>query len=202
MTSAWCSSRSKRMLDIILVTPALVMTAPLMLLIALGIRGTSPGPVLFRQWRWGLNERQFQLLKFRTMENLRAESGPGVTRSGDPRVTRLGKWLRRWKLDELPQFINVLWGDMSVVGPRPHLPQHDDAFVRLMRKYVIRRFIRPGLTGWAQVNGFRGQIHTEGDVQRRVEADIHYLENWSFSLDCLIILKTIKHCILPPRTAY
>ena len=110
--------------------------------------------------------------------------------------------MRRFSVDELPQFVNVLLGDMSVVGPRPHLPKHEELFVKVMSKYVIRRFIRPGLTGWAQVNGFRGEIHSESDIQKRVEADIHYIENWSFSLDCLIILRTAKHCLFPPRSAY
>ena len=91
---------------------------------------------------------------------------------------------------------------MSVIGPRPHLPAHDEMFARAMRRYLIRKFIQPGITGWAQVNGFRGEIFSESDIEKRVEADIHYLENWSFSLDCLIILKTVKHCLLPPRTAY
>jgi putative colanic acid biosynthesis UDP-glucose lipid carrier transferase len=96
----------------------------------------------------------------------------------------------------------VLKGEMSVVGPRPHLPKHEEIFVQMMSKYFIRKFIRPGITGWAQVNGYRGEIHAETDIQRRVEADIHYLENWAFSFDCLIILKTIKHCLFPPRSAY
>ena len=91
---------------------------------------------------------------------------------------------------------------MSVVGPRPHLQKHEEVWIRVMSKYVIRRFIRPGITGYAQINGFRGEIHAEADVQKRVEMDIHYLENWSLSLDCLIVLKTIKHCIFPPRSAY
>ena len=91
---------------------------------------------------------------------------------------------------------------MSVIGPRPHLPRHDELFTRAMRTYVIRKLIRPGITGWAQVNGYRGEVHAENDIARRVEADIHYLENWSFSLDCLIVLKTMRHCIFPPRSAY
>src|SRR5262249_32345479 len=101
-----------------------------------------------------------------------------------------------------PQFINVLTGDMSVVGPRPHIPQHEEMFMRVMRKYLIREFIRPGITGWAQVNGYRGEIRQESDIQGRIAADIPYLENWSISLDLLMILKTIKHCISPPQNAY
>jgi len=120
----------------------------------------------------------------------------------DPRIFPTGAWLRKLSIDELPQFINVLLGDMSVVGPRPHMPEHDAMFVQMTRNYFIRRFIRPGITGWAQINGFRGEIHGEKDVQNRVAADIYYLENWSFSLDCLIIFRTIVTCIFPPRTAY
>jgi len=193
---------NKRVLDLLVATPIVIFVLPWTTALVWFLqKWQSPGPVFFAQTRNGMMGRPFKIYKYRTMyENHGMETVQAS--KGDPRVFPAGRWLRKLSIDELPQFINVLWGDMSVVGPRPHLPQHDDAFVRLMRKYVIRRFIRPGLTGWAQVNGFRGQIHTEGDVQRRVEADIHYLENWSFSLDCLIILKTIKHCILPPRTAY
>jgi len=193
---------NKRVLDLLVAAPIVIFVLPWTTALVWFLqKWQSPGPVFFAQTRNGMMGRPFKIYKYRTMyEHHGMESVQA--RKGDPRVFPAGRWLRKLSIDELPQFINVLWGDMSVVGPRPHLPQHDDAFVRLMRKYVIRRFIRPGLTGWAQVNGFRGQIHTEGDVQRRVEADIHYLENWSFSLDCLIILKTIKHCILPPRTAY
>ncbi len=134
--------------------------------------------------------------------HLHHESEAKQASNHDTRIFPAGSWLRRLSLDELPQFINVLLGDMSVVGPRPHLPQHEELFIRVMRKYLIRKFIRPGLSGWAQVNGFRGEIHTEADIERRVEADIHYLEHWSLSLDCLIILKTFRHCIFPPRSAY
>jgi lipopolysaccharide/colanic/teichoic acid biosynthesis glycosyltransferase len=141
------------------------------------------------------------MLKFRTMHPNNRNEAQQASKN-DSRVFPTGSWLRRLSLDELPQFVNVLAGEMSVVGPRPHLPQHEEMFIRVMRRYVIRQFIRPGLTGWAQVNGFRGEIHTEVDIEQRVEADIHYLETWSFSLDCLIILRTFKHCVAPPRNAY
>lgn len=126
---------------------------------------------------------------------------PGRRRN-DRRIFPLGVWMRKLSIDELPQFINVLFGDMSVVGPRPHMLQHDDMFIKIMRNYSVRRFVHPGITGWAQVRGFRGEIHTEQDARNRVEADIYYLENWSLSLDFLIILKTIKQCLFPLRTAY
>jgi putative colanic acid biosynthesis UDP-glucose lipid carrier transferase len=145
--------------------------------------------------------RPFKMFKYRTMHVSQSDEARQASKN-DSRIFSAGRWMRRFSVDELPQFLNVLLGDMSVVGPRPHLPKHEELFAQVMRKYVIRRFIRPGLTGWAQVNGFRGEIHSEADVQKRVEADLHYLENWSFSLDCLIILRTVKHCLFPPRSAY
>jgi len=161
----------------------------------------SPGPVFFTQVRTGMMGRPFRMVKFRTMHPNNQNEAQQASKN-DSRVFPAGSWLRRLSLDELPQFINVLAGDMSVVGPRPHLPKHEEMFISVMRRYVIRQFIRPGLTGWAQVNGFRGEIHTEADIEQRVEADIHYLETWSFGLDCLIILRTFKHCVFPPRSAY
>ena len=122
--------------------------------------------------------------------------------ANDQRIFPAGIWLRKFSIDELPQFINVLRGEMSVVGPRPHMIKHDDLFLKAMKNYLVRRFVRPGITGWAQVSGFRGEIRVEQDVRDRVSADIYYLENWSLGLDCVIIFKTIKQCILPPRTAY
>jgi putative colanic acid biosynthesis UDP-glucose lipid carrier transferase len=120
----------------------------------------------------------------------------------DQRIYPAGRWLRKLSVDELPQFVNVLLGDMSVVGPRPHLQKHEELWIRAMRKYVVRRFVRPGITGYAQVKGYRGEVRSDADVQNRVEMDIYYLENWSFSLDLVIILKTIQQCIVPPRSAY
>jgi lipopolysaccharide/colanic/teichoic acid biosynthesis glycosyltransferase len=208
--SAWCNSKSKRLLDIILITLALIVTAPLMLLIALGIRGTSPGPVLFRQWRWGLNERQFQLLKFRTMENLRAEAGPAVTRSGDPRVTRLGKWLRRWKLDELPQFINVLRGEMSIVGPRPDLEQFWRQATEVERQVLV---VKPGLTGAATL-AFSNEEEVLAHVReselvgfyvrdllpRKARLDCEYAAQANFLSDCRVLLKTVAGVLFPSLT--
>jgi len=195
------------MLDIILVTPALVITAPLMLLIALGIRGSSPGPVLFRQWRWGLNERQFQLLKFRTMEDMGAESGPGVTRSGDRRVTRLGKWLRRWKLDELPQLINVLRGEMSIVGPRPDLEQFWRQATEVERQVLA---VKPGLTGAATL-AFSNEeellakvpeselveFYVRDLLPRKARLDCEYASQANFLSDCRVLLKTVAAIFSP-----
>jgi putative colanic acid biosynthesis UDP-glucose lipid carrier transferase len=143
----------------------------------------------------------FKMLKYRTMHVNNTNEARQASK-GDPRVFPAGYWLRRLSIDEMPQFLNVLYGNMSVIGPRPHLQKHEEMFIRVMRRYLIRHYMQPGLTGWAQVCGFRGEIHNESDIQKRVEADIHYLENWSFGLDCLIIAKTIKHCVFPPRSAY
>lgn len=192
----------KRVLDLTMAVPVVVLVLPFTTaLVWLVHRLQSPGPVFFKQVRTGMLGRPFCMLKYRTMHlNHNCEARQAT--QGDARIFWAGRWMRRLSLDELPQFINVVIGDMSIVGPRPHLPEHDEMFKRVMAKYVIRRFIRPGLTGWAQVNGFRGEIKAERDIERRVEADIHYLENWSFSLDCLIILKTVKQCMLPPQSAY
>jgi len=192
----------KRLMDLAVSLPVVVFILPFTTLAVWILhRLESPGPVFFRQQRTGMLGRPFTMLKYRTMHtNHNSEAKQAC--QNDPRVFTAGKWLRRLSIDELPQFINVLRGDMSVVGPRPHLSEHDEMFARVMKRYLIRKFIAPGITGWAQVNGFRGEIHTEEDIQRRVEADIYYLERWSFSLDCLIILKTFKHCIFPPRSAY
>jgi exopolysaccharide biosynthesis polyprenyl glycosylphosphotransferase len=192
----------KRLLDICVAVPVILfILPPVTLLVWLLQRWQSPGPIFFAQVRTGMRGRAFTIYKYRTM-HLNGETEAKQATKGDPRVYSAGQWLRKLSLDELPQFINVLKGDMSVVGPRPHLPKHEEIFVQVMRRYLIRKFIRPGITGWAQVNGYRGEIHKESDIQQRVEADIHYLENWAFSLDCLIILKTIKHCLFPPQSAY
>jgi exopolysaccharide biosynthesis polyprenyl glycosylphosphotransferase len=192
----------KRALDLTVAAPVVLLILPIVSVVVwLLQRWQSPGPIFFTQLRTGIMGRPFRIYKFRTM-HLNDSNEAKQALKEDPRVFPAGRWLRKLSIDELPQFINVLKGDMSVVGPRPHLPKHEEMFVRVMSKYFIRKFIRPGITGWAQVNGFRGEIHAETDILRRVEADIHYLENWAFSFDCLIILKTIKHCLFPPRTAY
>jgi exopolysaccharide biosynthesis polyprenyl glycosylphosphotransferase len=192
----------KRTLDLAVAVPVVMLILPWFIaLVWILHRLQSPGPVFFTQTRNGTMGRPFKMYKFRTMD-VNHRLGSQQASRNDPRVFPAGRALRKLSIDELPQFINVLLGQMSVVGPRPHLPEHEEIFVHAMKKYVIRRFIQPGVSGWAQVNGFRGEVHQEIDIQKRVEADIHYLENWSFSLDCLIILKTIKQCIFPPQTAY
>lgn len=192
----------KRLLDLAVAIPAVILILPFTTLLVWVIhRLQSPGPTFFIQTRVGMMGHPFKMLKYRTMHVNNGNEARQASKD-DPRVFPAGHWLRKLSIDELPQFINVLYGNMSVIGPRPHLQKHEEMFIRVMRRYLIRHYMQPGLTGWAQVSGFRGEIHSESDIQKRVEADIHYLENWSFGLDCLIILKTIKHCIFPPRSAY
>jgi putative colanic acid biosynthesis UDP-glucose lipid carrier transferase len=192
----------KRVLDLAISLPVVVLILPLTTLMVWVLhRWQSPGPVFFKQTRVGMMGHPFQMIKYRTMHANYGDDSRQASKE-DPRVYPAGRWLRRLSLDELPQFLNVLRGEMSVVGPRPHLETHEEVWVRVMRRYVIRRFIRPGITGWAQVHGFRGEIHSEKDIQKRVEADIYYLENWSLSLDLLIILKTIVQFVVPTKSAY
>jgi exopolysaccharide biosynthesis polyprenyl glycosylphosphotransferase len=192
----------KRLLDLFVAVPIVVFILPFTTLLVWAThRLQSPGPTFFRQVRLGMRGRPFMMYKYRTMHVHQGNEAKQASKD-DPRVFPAGYWLRKLSIDELPQFLNVLLGNMSVVGPRPHLAKHEELFLQVMQRYLIRKFICPGITGWAQVNGFRGEIHTQADIQRRMEADIYYVENWSFSLDCLVILKTIKHCIFPPRSAY
>ncbi|MBV1696071.1 MAG: exopolysaccharide biosynthesis polyprenyl glycosylphosphotransferase [Hyphomicrobiales bacterium] len=180
----------KRSFDIALSATLLVALAPLMALVALVIRLDSPGPVLFRQARLGQNRRRFTIYKFRSMDVL--EDGDRVVqaRKNDPRITRVGRWLRRLNLDELPQLWNVLIGDMSLVGPRPHAIAHDADFERRIARYPRRLNVKPGITGWAQVNGLRGETQTDEMMQARVTHDLHYIDNWSLAFDAYILLLT------------
>jgi Undecaprenyl-phosphate glucose phosphotransferase len=171
---------------------ALLALAPLMLVIAAAVKLSSHGPVLFTQARKGADGQVFRIFKFRSM-TLHA-SHEGVLRQAtrnDPRVTRVGAFLRRTSLDELPQFLNVLIGDMSVVGPRPHAIEHDALYQTVVDDYIHRYRIKPGITGWAQVNGFRGETDRIEKMQGRVEHDLYYLRNWSFALDMRIVLATV-----------
>ena len=178
--------------DRILIALVAPVVIPLCLLIALAVKLDSPGPVLFRQQRKGFNGREFMVYKFRTMRA--ADSVPtGVTRAtlrDDPRVTFVGNILRRTSLDELPQLINVLRGEMSIIGPRPHAVDHDEQFARTIRQYYSRHRVRPGITGWAQVNGLRGTIEEGVQIRRRVAYDLWYIENWSVFFDLRILLMT------------
>jgi len=181
----------KRVEDLILGLLILTLAIFPMLLIAIGVKLTSHGPVLFRQRRYGLNGEVIEVLKFRTMRVCEdGESVPQAT-NGDPRITRFGAFLRRRSLDELPQFFNVLQGTMSIVGPRPHAVAHNEQYRHLIHGYMLRHKVKPGITGLAQVNGWRGETDTLEKMRRRVEFDLTYLRNWSLWLDIKIIFLTV-----------
>jgi exopolysaccharide biosynthesis polyprenyl glycosylphosphotransferase len=165
--------------------------------VALAVRLDSPGPILFRQSRNGFNGRPFRIYKFRSMTVL--EDGPVVTQATrqDSRVTRVGRFLRRSSLDELPQLFNVLKGDMSLVGPRPHAIAHDDQYTQLVAKYAFRHHVKPGITGWAQVHGLRGETPSVELMRRRVDLDLQYIANYSLILDLRILVRTVRELIRP-----
>jgi exopolysaccharide biosynthesis polyprenyl glycosylphosphotransferase len=190
----------KRLLDLALVGFVVVfILPPLMLLVWLLQKLQSPGPLWHRQQRAGLQNRPFVIFKFRTMRV--GEDATRQATADDARVFPAGRWLRRFSLDEMPQFLNVFRGEMSVVGPRPHLVEHNLQFAELLSNYSLRTFIKPGITGLAQVRGFRGEARTREDISARLQSDLVYLENWSLSLDLSIILRTLWQMIRPPRTA-
>ena len=169
--------------------------------VAVGVKLSSPGPVLFRQRRTGLDGEIIEVFKFRSMTTL--DNGNYIRQAtrDDPRITRFGAFIRRTSLDELPQFFNVLRGDMSIVGPRPHAVAHNEAYRDLVKAYMARHKVKPGITGWAQVNGLRGETDTLDKMARRVEYDLEYLRNWSLGLDLLIIARTVR-LVLFDRGAY
>ncbi|SHF23198.1 putative colanic acid biosysnthesis UDP-glucose lipid carrier transferase [Microbulbifer donghaiensis] len=182
----------KRLEDLVLATAILTLIAPLMAAIAVGIRLTSPGPAIFRQRRYGLDGRVIDVWKFRSMSV--QENGETVVQAKrqDPRVTKFGRFLRRTSLDELPQLFNVLQGSMSIVGPRPHAVAHNEQYRRLVNGYMLRHKVKPGITGWAQINGWRGETDTVEKMARRVEHDLHYIRNWSILLDLRILMLTFS----------
>jgi putative colanic acid biosysnthesis UDP-glucose lipid carrier transferase len=183
-------SDSKRALDVALASLLLALLAPLMLVVAMAIKLDSPGPALFTQRRRGLNGEPFLIFKFRTMRVL--EDGPVVQQAtrNDPRVTRLGRILRRSSIDELPQLLNVVKGEMSLVGPRPHALAHDEIYGKMIDNYHVRYIVLPGITGWAQINGLRGETRTIEEMSERVRLDMEYIERRSFSMDIRILLQT------------
>ncbi len=193
---------SKGIADRLTAAVALVALSPLMLGIAAGVKLSSPGPVLFRQSRHGRGGREFQMLKFRSMRTDQTPSDQlqQATR-GDPRVTRLGAFLRRSSLDELPQLLNVLGGSMSIVGPRPHATQHNSHYGKLINAYNQRHYVKPGITGWAQVNGFRGETPLLRDMKKRVQYDMDYIRRWSPWLDFKIMVMTVVK-VLGQKQAY
>jgi putative colanic acid biosynthesis UDP-glucose lipid carrier transferase len=191
----------KRMFDVVLASVGLVFTLPVLIAVALAIKRSSPGPILFKQRRYGLNGEEILVYKFRSMTV--CEDGPVVAQAteSDSRVTPLGAFLRRTSLDELPQILNVLEGKMSFVGPRPHAVAHNEEYRKLISGYMIRHKVRPGITGWAQVNGLRGATSTVDKMHRRVQYDLDYLKNWSLWLDLKILAKTLL-TVVNDRNAY
>ena len=191
----------KRFWDVVLSLLILIVLSPLLLLISIGIKLTSPGPVLFRQRRYGLDGEEIIVYKFRSMTV--CENGPDIAQAKrqDPRITRFGAILRKTSLDELPQFLNVLLGTMSIVGPRPHAVAHNELYRSQINGYMIRHKVKPGITGWAQVNGARGETDTIDKMQERIKFDLDYLRNWSLALDFLIILRTIS-VVIKGENAY
>ncbi|MFT5354892.1 MAG: putative colanic acid biosynthesis UDP-glucose lipid carrier transferase [Polyangiales bacterium] len=181
----------KRVFDVVFSATLIATAWPLLAAIATGVRATSNGPVLFKQRRYGAGGREIEVWKFRTMTV--QENGGDVKQAtkGDARITRLGAFLRRTSLDELPQFFNVLRGDMSVVGPRPHAVAHNKAYRTRILEYTLRHKVKPGITGWAQVNGWRGETDTLEKMIRRVEHDLDYIRRWSFRMDLLIVWLTV-----------
>ncbi len=181
---------AKRLVDLVGASISIIVLAPILLGTALAIKLDSPGPIIFRQRRNGFNEREFVIFKFRTMAV--HDDGPSIVQAkpGDRRVTRIGRLLRRSSIDELPQLVNVLKGEMSLVGPRPHALAHDDQYKAVIRDYCLRHHMKPGISGWAQVNGLRGETAEPQQMERRIEFDRWYIDNWSLSLDLKILLRT------------
>ncbi len=191
----------KRASDIVLSCLILLLIAPLLLLLAIGVKLSSPGPVIFRQRRNGLDGEEIEVYKFRSMRVMDNGSVVRQATKDDPRITRFGAFIRRTSLDELPQFVNVLQGRMSIVGPRPHAVAHNEEYRQLIKAYMVRHKVRPGITGWAQVNGLRGETDTVEKMRQRVEYDLEYLRNWSLALDLQIIVRTVR-LVLFDRNAY
>lgn len=191
----------KRCSDVILATLILLVFAPLMALVVIGIKMTSPGPIIFAQRRYGLDGKEITIYKFRSMAV--CEDGDEIVqaRKHDARVTPFGGFLRRTSLDELPQLFNVLQGRMSIVGPRPHAVAHNELYRGLIKGYMLRHKVKPGITGWAQVNGCRGETETLEKMQARIEYDLSYLRNWSLVLDLWIIVRTVT-VVMKRENAY
>jgi lipopolysaccharide/colanic/teichoic acid biosynthesis glycosyltransferase len=183
----------KGAIDRIAAMTALVFFAPLFLVIACGISLSSPGPVFYRQMRVGYQGHMFRIFKFRTM-HVSDKPNTRLTQRNDPRIFAFGSILRKLSLDELPQLINVVNGDMSLVGPRPHMPEARAAgklYYEAVNEYAARHRVKPGITGWAQINGWRGPTETLEQIERRVEHDMYYIENWTLTLDIVILIRTL-----------
>jgi putative colanic acid biosynthesis UDP-glucose lipid carrier transferase len=181
----------KRMEDIILSLFILLLISPLLIIISLAVKITSPGPVIFRQTRYGMDGKPIKVWKFRSMVVMENDTEVKQATKDDVRVTAVGKFLRRTSLDELPQFFNVLFGEMSIVGPRPHAVSHNEQYRSLIEGYMLRHKVKPGITGWAQINGWRGETDTLDKMEKRIEFDLEYIRSWSVWLDLKIIIMTI-----------
>ncbi len=193
---------AKRAFDVAIALPIVIFILPILsLLVWIIHRRNSPGPLFFRQARTGIQNQPFEILKFRTMTVDNDDPSRQAGKSDD-RIFRGARFLRRTSIDEFPQFINVLRGDMSAVGPRPHMLEHDEKFAAVFRSYHVRSYIKPGVTGLAQIRGYRGEARTDDAIRQRVECDIDYIERWSPILDILIIVKTGWQVIHPPKSAY
>jgi len=182
----------KRISDIVLSVLILLLISPILLLVAAAVKYDSPGPVIFRQRRYGLDGKEIVVYKFRSMTVTEDGSNVQQATKNDARITKLGALLRKTSIDELPQFINVLQGRMSIVGPRPHAVAHNEMYRKLIKGYMVRHKVKPGITGWAQVNGYRGETDTLDKMQGRIDYDLDYLRNWSLRLDLHIILRTVR----------
>ena len=191
----------KRVSDIVLALIILVLISPILLIVAIGVKLSSPGPAIFKQRRNGLDGDEIVVYKFRSMTTQDNGSVVHQATKHDPRITRFGAFIRRTSLDELPQFINVLQGRMSIVGPRPHAVAHNEQYRQLIKAYMVRHKVKPGITGWAQINGLRGETETIEKMKARVEYDLEYLRNWSLGLDLQIIVRTVR-VLFFDRNAY
>ena len=179
----------------------LIVLSPVLLAVAILIRAKMPGgPVIFKQTRIGRYGKPFTMCKFRSMTM--NHGGSSISIKGENRITPLGSVLRKYKLDELPELWNVLKGDMSIVGPRPHMLKHTEEYSKLINKYMVRHWVKPGITGWSQVSGFRGETKALDDMENRIRNDIWYIEHWSFMLDIYIIFKTVANSLRGEDKAY
>lgn len=191
----------KRSFDLVVSGIACLCMLPFIPIIALIIKLQSPGPIFFRQDRTGINGKTFKCIKFRSM-HINKDADLAQATEHDPRKFAFGNFMRKTNIDEFPQFFNVLRGDMSIVGPRPHMLHHTEIYGTIINKYMVRHFAKPGITGWAQVTGYRGETKELWQMEERVRRDIWYLENWSFWLDIRIIFLTAKSIIMPDKKAY
>lgn len=191
----------KRAFDIAFSSLVLLVSPLVLIPVAIAIKLSSPGPIFFVQERTGYKGKSFKCYKFRTMR-VNADADKAQATAHDPRKTKVGDFLRRTSIDELPQFFNVWKGDMSVVGPRPHMLKHTEDYTRLIDKYMVRHVVKPGITGWAQVNGYRGITDQLWKMEKRVEYDVWYIENWSFPLDIKIVVRTVMNAVQGEKNAF